>query len=144
MKSLFALIIILSGLHVQAQYKKDRTTKIYCYESDPAPEQERLYFAEILQEKGRAADWIVVGTADSNNPEKKQIDVDKLIEKESGSIETGEVTHHIASIAEQGHLNYLAIRYPWQDEKLNILPAVYMGYKDAKYFKVPLLCSYLN
>ena len=144
-KMTLALITTLLGMTAVAQNTAPpRELKIYCYESEILPDAKESYFVEIKTQAGRAADFITVGTASSTDSNQTKIELDQLIKNTKGSITEGKVILFASELGEDGFLNYLAITYPWNETKLNALPAVYVGRKNGKQFSVPMTCTHMK
>ncbi len=144
-KTTLVLITTLLGMTAVAGIANEpRETKIYCYESEILPDATESYFVEIKSQFGRAADYITAGTANTADSNKTKIELDQLVENTKGSIAESKVVFFAAELVEDGFTNYLKIMYPWNEKKLNYLPAVYVGRKNGKQFSVPMTCTHIK
>jgi hypothetical protein len=144
-KTMLTLIATLLGMTAAAEITPPpRENKIYCYESEILPDAKESYFVEVKSQIGRAADFIIVGTASTSDSNNTKIELDQLIENTKGSIAEGRVILFATELAEDGYLNYLSIMYPWNEKKLNGLPSVYVGRKNGKQFSVPMTCTHMK
>jgi len=115
-------------------------TTIYCHESEPVPNEKSIFTAEIIEEKGRAANWIVVTSVNAYDVHDKTEVIKQLVEEEAGSIEKMQVVHKISA----QDFTRLSIIYPYKEKDLSFLPSSLILKVDNKYVKVPMRCSHLN
>ena len=114
-------------------------TIVYCHESEPVPNEKSIYAVEIVEEEGRAANWINVLSVNAYDVHDKTIVLRQLVEQEAGSIEKKIVVHKLRI----KDYTRLSISYPYGKRDLGYLPSALILKIEDKYVKVPMRCSHV-
>lgn len=152
MKTFIALTALLTSICAFATpdeapadiSKLPKKTIIYCFEPVILTNQPISRVVEIKSQDYRAANYLETSLWDNKQDKAVGQEVSSLVYSERGSIEEGMVHHAVARFDSHGYQNYLYIRYPWGQSKLNGLPAIYVGIKNGKEFSVPMNCTHMD